>query len=92
MALARNVGAEGGGPHFVERSDHRTPCGFDNQSFARGDHALSVGLPERNEPHGSGNEICGDCLQVRGKRGLDRDVVSGSRGRNRDRIRKRTGS
>ena len=42
----------------------------------RREHALAVGLAERNEPHAGRNQICGDGVQIGVQRRLKRDAVA----------------
>ena len=62
VAHAGDVGAERRAADLVERAAHALgTCGEDR--LERGEHALAVGLPERNEPHAGRHEIGRDRLQ-----------------------------
>src|ERR1700681_3015474 len=52
---AGEIGAKGCAAEIVERSIQRTLSGCDDDRLEQGQHALTVGLPQRNEPRAGGN-------------------------------------
>ena len=59
-------------------------CGDDR--LQRRQHALAVGLAERDQPHAGGDPIGGDRLQERGERRFERNAMAGGGDRHRHRI------
>ena len=52
--------------------------GRGDDRLERGEHALAVGLAERDEPHAGGNQVGGHRMQIGGERRLDGDAVAGA--------------
>src|SRR5262249_62322065 len=74
---AASVGG-GGGRARGRRRPHR---------FERREHALAVGLAERDEPHAGRNEVGGQRVEISLQRGRERDPVTRARNGNRNRNR-----
>src|SRR6266571_4174537 len=51
VAQAGEIGAERGAADLVERRRHRALGGARDHGLQRGEHALAVGLAERDQPH-----------------------------------------
>ena len=66
--------------------DKRALRGRLDDRFERGEHALAVALPERDEAHAGRNQIGGDRVQKGVQRRLKRDAVARSRDADRDRV------
>ena len=70
----------------VERAASARCGGGGDHRLQRGQHALAVGLAERDQPHAGRDPVGGDGLQEGGKRRLERNAVAGGGDRHRDRI------
>ena len=60
--------------------------GRGDDGLERRQHALAVGLAERDQPHPGGDPVGGDRLQIGCERRLQRDAVAGGGNRDRDRV------
>ena len=78
VAHAGEVGAERRAADVVERRGERARRGRRDDRLERGEHALPVGLAERNEPHAGGDQIGGHGVQIGVQRRLERDAVAGA--------------
>ena len=83
---AGDVGAKRRAADLVERAGERLLRTGGDDRLEAGEHALPVGLPERNEPQAGRYEIARHRLQKGGERRLERDAMTGARDRDRDRI------
>ena len=89
VAHAGEVGAKRGAADLVERRDQRALRGCGDDRLERRQHALAVGLAERNEPHAGRNQVGGERMQIGVQRRLERDAVSRAGDADRDRIARR---
>ena len=79
MQLACQIGAKRRAAEIVERCGERPLCGRLDHRFERGEHALAIALPERNEADAGRNEIGRNRVQHGTQRRRKRDTVAGGR-------------
>ena len=85
MPHAGNIGAERGAAKLIKRRDNRTRQDRRNDRFQRRQDTLTVGLPERHEPHAGRDKRGGLRMQIGRKRRFKRDRVAGAGHGNRHR-------
>ena len=73
-----DVGAERRAADIVERGRERALRGGGDDRLERRQHALAVGLAERDQPHAGRDPVGGDGMQIGGERRLERDAVAGA--------------
>src|ERR1700676_2507408 len=79
VAHARDVGPKRRAADVLERTGERPLRAGGNDRFEAGEHALPVGLSQRNEPQSGRHEIARNRLQKRSERRLEGDVVTSAR-------------
>jgi hypothetical protein len=83
---AGEIGTECCASHLVQRTGECAHSRSGDDWLKRSEHALSVGLAQWDETQTGGDEVCGNRLQERGKRGINRNAGSCSRDSNDNRI------
>jgi hypothetical protein len=86
MPHAGEIGSKSRAAEFFERSRQRPACGFSHGLLEPRQHALAVGLPQRNQARSGRYPVAGNRVQESVDSGLQRNAVGRADDADCDRI------